>query len=929
MKRLLSMVLCVICILSCIIPAMASGGVPQEVMEGTKSVVRILAEYKKKSYTGSGFVIKNDGTEVLIATNDHVVEDNPKRIAVWVGQDELVDAEIVFTTSEKDLCVLRLSEPVDMKPLTLSEEEPQHGGAIYVVGYPGAGDVLSDTEAHTSDSVTITDGIISAIRSFTIEEGGTPVKLLQVNAAINAGNSGGPLFNTKGEVIGVNTYKVNVDSQGVFGSVDISELWKLLEEHNIVLVEKVPETEPAPTEETILVEEPEPMPVTVIAMGGAVAALVLVLLVVLIGKKKKKVTLRAYLARFSDGLEVSQAVSMLLSAAIGVRNLHNDGKLHLQINPDSILVSAKGAVLKEPSKKETDRHCSGFAAPEVYKGAGYGIASDVYSFAAVLLYAVTGKVPANSLQQEAIQEQIDALEEAEPDFAAVLRKALAFLPQDRTQSVQELIYGISAFHNQEFRAARPAKAPKQKKQKEKKQKAKSKLAPVVAAIAVAVMAVVLLWKPVVQPKIEANQEAQRLEAAYLSAVSLMEEGRYEEALEAFAELTGYQDSDTHMENCRIAIENAALEEKYLEAEALAAEGKHAHAGLFFNKLGDYKDAQERSLEEWRRSQKHSTIAWGRVYPMIDHTIAIKSDGTAISTGSNKFGQRNVSDWNNLVEVGAVGSVSVGLKEDGTVVTAGEGEWTKYVEQWTDIVDIECSNTSIVGLKIDGTVVCPPNYEVYDVVEQWRDIVSIKFGHNSIAALQSDGTVHLTEKVLGNTDCKDIVSIFDDGYYDRCWYFVRADGTVHYAKWQNDSYFISEMGKFAELKDIVSISDPYALRADGTVVLLPPEASGFYSWRCLSEDAYNLLAEDVRDWKDIQSLYSVTGSDPVAIGIKEDGTVVVGGNAGRETLKAASWTNIAEIFPLPGRPLYGLTYDGRIVVANANLPEEKWTDIRIP
>jgi hypothetical protein len=85
-------------------------------MEGTKSVVRILAEHKKGAVTGSGFVIKNDGTEVLIATNDHVVEDNPKRIAVWIGQDELVDAEIVFTTSEKDLCVLRIVHLFQMPP---------------------------------------------------------------------------------------------------------------------------------------------------------------------------------------------------------------------------------------------------------------------------------------------------------------------------------------------------------------------------------------------------------------------------------------------------------------------------------------------------------------------------------------------------------------------------------------------------------------------------------------------------------------------------------------------------------------------------------------------------------------------------------------------------------------------------------------------
>ena len=464
MKKILSIIICFFILLSCILPVLAANGVPKAVMESTKSVVRILAEHKKEAYTGSGFVIKNTDEEVLIATNDHVVADNPKRICIWVGEDRQVDAEIVFTIPAKDLCVLRLAEPVDMAPLTLSEKPAQHGEAIYAVGYPGAGDILSDTQAHTSDSATITDGIISAIRTFTIEEGADPVRLLQVNAAINSGNSGGPLFNTRGEVIGVNTYKVKADSQGVFGSVDISELWKLLDAYGIVLVEEVPETEPIPTEtvpatEPVPVEEPaaSPLPGIAVIAGLAVLAISLLVLVLRNIKRKIPVTLRVYMEQFPQGMSASEAISMLMSAAFQLRDLHNNGKLHLQISPDTILISARGAVLKQPSKKEIDRHCSGFAAPEVYRGAGYGVTSDLYSFAAALLFAVRGKIPVNSLQQDILQEEIDALEATEPALTAVIRNAMAFLPQDRTQSMQELIYCISAFHSHAFQMQKPCK----------------------------------------------------------------------------------------------------------------------------------------------------------------------------------------------------------------------------------------------------------------------------------------------------------------------------------------------------------------------------------------------------------------------------------------------------------------------------------------
>lgn len=472
MKRTFRIMLCALLLLSCILPVYAANSVPKRVMEATKSVVRIETEYKRKYSLGSGFVIKNDGEEVLFATNDHVVEGDPLAVRIWVSENRQEEAEIVFTIPAKDLCVLRVKKSLDLAPLTLSEADAELGSAIYAVGYPGATDVLSDTEARSSDSVTITDGIISSIRTYTIVKEAEPVKLLLINAAINHGNSGGPLFNTKGEVIGVNTYLVTgKDIQGVFGSVDISELWKLLDEYDITLVEEVPETEPAPTETTVpvtepvVVEEPEPEKSSVGLIVGGIAAVVVIIglaaVVVILarkGKTGKGMTLRSYMQQFPQGMSVGEAVAMLLPAALQLRDMHMVGKLHLQINPDTIVISGKGASLKQPSKNEMDRHSSGFAAQEVYRGAGYGVASDVYSLAAVLLFAVTGRMPVNALQKETLESSITALAEKEPAFAQILRSAMAFLPQDRTPSVQELIYGISAFHNQQFRAVQPVKA---------------------------------------------------------------------------------------------------------------------------------------------------------------------------------------------------------------------------------------------------------------------------------------------------------------------------------------------------------------------------------------------------------------------------------------------------------------------------------------
>lgn len=259
--------ICLILFLCCVIPVQAATGVPDEVIAATDSVVFITLasdlekttsaierEQLKELYSdyvfrsgssdyviesfGSGFVIKAEDGETLIATNNHVIENDHKGIFVWVTDQKAVHAEVVFSVPEKDLSVIRVKDSINKEPVRLAEVDASRGEAVYAVGFPGAGNILSDSLARTSDEATITDGIISAVRSFSAVDGGGSAKIFQINAAVNSGNSGGPLFNTEGKVIGVNTYSIGGGTQGVFGAVAVSELHTLLKAYQIEISEE-------------------------------------------------------------------------------------------------------------------------------------------------------------------------------------------------------------------------------------------------------------------------------------------------------------------------------------------------------------------------------------------------------------------------------------------------------------------------------------------------------------------------------------------------------------------------------------------------------------------------------------------------------------------------------------------------------------------
>ena len=217
-------------------PAVAQSSVPGKVLTASESVFRIISEYRDGYGSGSGFVVSSkDGFE-YIATNYHVVDDNPTRIIIVSKNGDEINADIVAKDTKKDIAVLRCKLDIDVSPVALNSNGVDKGDAVYAVGFPGAADDLSETIAYSDNDVTITDGIASSIRD-GITNGGANVTIIQTTAPINPGNSGGPLLNEKGEVIGINTYgSTDASVQGIYWAISVEELIQLMKNNDIPFV---------------------------------------------------------------------------------------------------------------------------------------------------------------------------------------------------------------------------------------------------------------------------------------------------------------------------------------------------------------------------------------------------------------------------------------------------------------------------------------------------------------------------------------------------------------------------------------------------------------------------------------------------------------------------------------------------------------------
>ena len=273
--------LCLLIALSA--PALAAG-FQQSTLEGVVVVRQdVVVDGEWMGYgTGTGFFVGKSGEDPqYLITNHHVIElflaagggQGGSLLRVIYDQDHVEEAYVVDYNAEADIALLRLGSPTDKrKPLHLSVPTADLvGSTVYAVGYPAIPDeAVNSVTVYSTEDATVTSGSVSRL----LTESGTGRKLLQMDVAIHGGNSGGPLVDSSGAVVGVNTFGIQqdgVDVETLNYALSVEEVIPLLDRNGV-------DYEMAG----------EGLPIWIFAaIGGGVLLIIIIVVVVLVSRKGK------------------------------------------------------------------------------------------------------------------------------------------------------------------------------------------------------------------------------------------------------------------------------------------------------------------------------------------------------------------------------------------------------------------------------------------------------------------------------------------------------------------------------------------------------------------------------------------------------------------------------------------------------------------
>ncbi len=206
---------------------------PSEV-EG--AVVRVFNIIDRNSVgTGTGFVVKSDG---WIVTNNHVIDQHRELLVALPGEDEPVPARLIDKSVDLDLAIIKIDRQ-DLPVVKLSKSDRRKGQDVFALGFPGVADRPGENLVQVE--ATLTDGVLSREIKGPWQPGGANLTIIQHSASVNKGNSGGPLFDDCGGVIGVNTQKPGISvsggsaigQEGVYWSSAIEELFPMLDREGV------------------------------------------------------------------------------------------------------------------------------------------------------------------------------------------------------------------------------------------------------------------------------------------------------------------------------------------------------------------------------------------------------------------------------------------------------------------------------------------------------------------------------------------------------------------------------------------------------------------------------------------------------------------------------------------------------------------------
>ena len=271
-KRIFSWTLLIAMMISMLSLAGCSADGGKTAAESRNGVVRVIAQCDnlsgalETSYNlGTAFGVGEVGkmTDTFV-TNRHVLystydlDENTEIeipvVKVWIMKNssawdpingvldtsQCIPCDIIYSEEDgyPDIAILKAVEPVEGRvamPLLSDDSKLTVSDNVYVLGYPGSSDILNyDKTVAGIEDVTVTSGVISRFTTSTTLDN---TRIIQHTAQINHGNSGGPLLNEKGVVVGINTYFFGQDiftgdSQS-FASIRISHVTKVLDELDI------------------------------------------------------------------------------------------------------------------------------------------------------------------------------------------------------------------------------------------------------------------------------------------------------------------------------------------------------------------------------------------------------------------------------------------------------------------------------------------------------------------------------------------------------------------------------------------------------------------------------------------------------------------------------------------------------------------------
>ena len=181
-------------------------------------------QQQESTSCGSGIIIGKNDSELLIVTNNHVVE-GAETLTVSFANETSVEASIKGTDPSKDLAVVAV-------PLDSIDDDTMNAISIITLGDSDklqVGEPVIAIGNALGYGQSVTTGIVSALdRNLDME--GFDSKLIQTDAAINPGNSGGALLNANGELVGINTAKVNANAvEGMGYAIPISDATSVIE----------------------------------------------------------------------------------------------------------------------------------------------------------------------------------------------------------------------------------------------------------------------------------------------------------------------------------------------------------------------------------------------------------------------------------------------------------------------------------------------------------------------------------------------------------------------------------------------------------------------------------------------------------------------------------------------------------------------------